>query len=95
MADCENTIPIIVQSFDYAALEKYATLSDLPLVYLFNTSMSPDFAKLSATVHGVGPASAWLTPSMEIRRRELGLKADEPFCQQMHELDLAVHPYTL
>lgn len=35
VADCTQKMPIIVQSFDEAALDKYATLSDLPLVMLY------------------------------------------------------------
>ena len=32
IADCESTIPIIIQSFEEEALKKFATLSDLPLI---------------------------------------------------------------
>ena len=32
IADSKDVIPIIIQSFDFEALEKFATLSDLPLV---------------------------------------------------------------
>lgn len=34
IADCESDIPIIIQSFEFEALQKFATLSDLPLVML-------------------------------------------------------------
>ena len=32
IADCESTIPIIIQSFEEDALKKFATMSDLPLI---------------------------------------------------------------
>jgi len=32
ISDCQDEIPIIIQSFELEGLEKFATLSDLPLV---------------------------------------------------------------
>ena len=38
IADCESTIPIVIQSFEEDALKKFATLSDLPLIQLVSYS---------------------------------------------------------
>ncbi len=48
-------MPIIIQSFEFAALEKFATLSDLPLVQLVSYSSNYDFEKIGAVAHAVGP----------------------------------------
>ena len=60
VADCENDVPIIIQSFELDALKKFATMSDLPLVMLTSYSKSYDFDEISTVAHGVGPASAYI-----------------------------------
>jgi glycerophosphoryl diester phosphodiesterase len=62
VSDCTDKMPIIVQSFETAALDKYATLSDLPLIMLYNYSHSgePDWEMFGEKYHGVGPASDWV-----------------------------------
>ena len=90
IADCQDTMPIIVQSFEMDALKKFATLSDLPLIYLFHDTDSPDWDQVSQHVHGVGPPS-----SMVINPDSLtGETTYSTFIEQMHGLDLGVHPWT-
>ena len=87
ISDSKDTMPIIIQSFDFEALEKFATLSDLPLVQLMHSvGTKYDYDALSEVVHGVGPKSTWImdTPDADL----------SDFITQMHSLDMAVHPYT-
>jgi len=60
IADCESTIPIIIQSFEEDALTKFATLSDLPLIQLASYSTTYDFAHVATYAHGVGPDSKYV-----------------------------------
>ena len=41
--DCADKMPIIIQSFEYDALMKFATLSNLPLVQLASYGKSYDW----------------------------------------------------
>jgi len=61
VSDCTDKMPIIVQSFETTALDKYATLSDLPLIILYNYhSGMPDWELFGQKYHGVGPDSQWV-----------------------------------
>ena len=58
----QNTLPIIVECFEHESLEKFETLSDLPLIYLMNThnidhNSLEDVAKYA---HGIGPTNSRL-----------------------------------
>ena len=55
IADCQDDIPIIIQSFELDALKKFATLSDLPLVQLSRYTDSYDWQEISTIAHAVGP----------------------------------------
>ena len=81
-----SQIPIVVQSFDFEALEKYAELSDLPLVQLAHIPDTYDWAAISKVVHGVGPDSHMVINSEGTY---------SSFVTEMHGMDLAVHPFTL
>lgn len=96
VASATNTIPIIIQSFYLEALAKFATLSDLPLVYLMHYSATQvwDFEAISAVAHGLGPNSDYLfkwTPPADFVSTDPNMS---PFIQIAHAHDLAVHPYT-
>ena len=43
IADCKDEIPIIIQGFQLDSLKKYATLSDLPLVFLTGSNDGVDW----------------------------------------------------
>ena len=96
VADCESKIPIIIQSFYIEALAKFATLSDLPLVYLMHYSATQvwDFEAIGAIVHGLGPSSDYLfnwTPPSDFVSTSPTMS---PFIQIAHAHNMAVHPYT-
>ena len=58
-----DDIPIVIISFDEKAIEKYASLSDLPLIQLaaYKDSLHTyDWHKISEIAHGVGPNSQWV-----------------------------------
>ena len=91
IADCQDKLPIIVQSFEIPALNKFATLSDLPLVYLFRDGESFDWDEVSEKFHGVGPPSdIVVNPPGSIT----GDTNNSDFINQVHALGLAVHPWT-
>jgi len=69
-------------------LSKFATLSDLPLIYL-TSNPETDFESLAGWVHGIGPTSALIMTGTDDKT------ALSPFIENLHALDLAVHPYTL
>ena len=49
-------MPIIVQAFEEAALDKYATLSDLPLVLPHSyDNVNLNWEKFGTKYHGVAP----------------------------------------
>ena len=87
IADCQDKLPIIVQSFEIPALEKFATLSDLPLIYLFHNSDLFDWDEVGEKFNGVGPPKADVIDSDSPTSQSMMIK-------QMHERDLAVHPWT-
>jgi len=101
VADCQDVMPIIIQSFEFAALEKFATLSDLPLVMLSSYSQDYDWETIGKVAHAVGPASDWVMNPESLTNKQQSWdksKVDNsysPFIEKMHELELAVHPYTL
>lgn len=90
-------LPIIMQSFETNALEKMATLTDLPLVQLMHwgTTWSYDFEYLSELCHGVGPDSKYVMYWPNMLSKELDPTTRSAFIDQMHELELAVHPWTM
>ena len=57
--DCKDTIPIIIQSFELEALQKMATLTDLPRVMLvhYPDEQQYDYDELAKYAHGIGPPS--------------------------------------
>ena len=95
VADCSSKIPIVIQSFYMEALAKFATMSDLPLVYLMHYSNTvPDFKAMGDIVHGLGPASDylfnWTAPADFVSTSP----TMSPFIQMAHANGMAVHPYT-
>jgi hypothetical protein len=53
----KNKLPIIFECFELESLQKFETLSDLPMIYLMN-KWSMDNHKLSdiaKVAHGIGP----------------------------------------
>jgi len=58
VADCTDKMPIVVECFEAAGLDKYATLSDLPLVYLHSYSKTnTDWEAIAQKYHAIGPDS--------------------------------------
>ena len=53
-----GTIPVIIESFEREALEKYQTLSDLPRIYLMFDKMMEDesLTDVAKFAHGIGPS---------------------------------------
>ena len=94
-------MPIIIQSFEFAALEKFATLSDLPLVQLVSYSSKYDFEKISTVAHAVGPDAQWIMNPLSLSDKQKDWDHStitdtySTFIEQMHAYDMAVHPYTL
>lgn len=88
VSDCQDQIPIIVQSFEKDALEAFSNLSDLPLIFL-TSHPDDDWESLSTWVHGIGPTSALIMAGTDDK------SALSPLIETLHSLDLAVHPYTL
>ena len=91
VAEASASIPIIIQSFDINGLLAMAKLTDLPLVYLLNDQHVYDYSEVSQQVHGVGPPNAWIMQTMS----DTGDANSDysAYIKQMHDLDLAVHPY--
>lgn len=81
---CTSTIPIIVECFESASLRKFATLSDIPLIYLMNSEMcdAADFSDIASFAHGVGPTVS--------RVFENDFMTNAQF-----EHELQVHPYVV
>ena len=75
----------------------FATLSDLPLIQLMfwnRTGISYDLNAISLYAHGVGPNSDWVMYWTPEGTESLKPHLRSPFVDQMHSLDLSVHPYT-
>ena len=53
-----GSIPVIIESFEKEALEKYQTLSDLPRVYLMMEKMmkNESLTDVAKFAHGIGPS---------------------------------------
>lgn len=90
-----NGLPIIIQSFEKNALKKMETLTDLPLVQLMWKNVVYDFDDISTYAHGVGPDSKYIMYWPDLLKKELDPTTRSPFIDQMHSLDLAVHPWTM
>lgn len=99
-------MPIIIQSFDKNGLLKMATLTDLPLLQLCHASGSIyDYDDIATYANGVGVPSDWIMNSLSSTEMlmEMGFDFNKTtqdedysnFIQQMHDLELAVHPYTV
>ena len=103
VADSTNKMPIIVQSFEVEALDKYATLSDLPLIKLhgYVNTTNEEWESFGQKYHGVGPNADWVMnptslsigPTTWIKKTANNTYSK--FIEKMHSLNLAVHPYTL
>jgi len=91
---CTNKVPIIIQSFEIDALWKYATLSDLPLVYLLagDGNRRYDFEYISKHAHGVGPNLKVITSYLD---EEYNKDTPSDFVLEAHSHDLGVHPYEI
>ena len=92
VADASKTIPVIIQSFDANGLIKMATLTDLPMVLLCNDAHTYDYNYVSTYANAVGVPLDWIEKSE--RDNGEGDSDYSSFIKQMHNLDLAVHPYT-
>lgn len=101
-----NPMPIIIQSFEKNGLVMMSTLTDLPLLQLCHSSGAIyDFDDIATYAHGVGVPSDWIMNSlsmtswlMERGVNFLNVGEDQEyskFITQMHDLELAVHPYTV
>jgi glycerophosphoryl diester phosphodiesterase len=89
-------IPIIIQSFNEAALRQFATLSDLPLIQLMDwgSAFNYDFDNIATYAHGVGPAGQWIMYYPSMTKVPVD-SSPSLFINEMHERHLAVHPFTL
>ena len=90
-------LPIIVECFEKESLVKFATLSDLPLVYLLfwnNAYMSTPYniTEISTYAHGVGPRMDFL---FDYKNETHNNTAPSLFIEECHSAGLAVHPYTM
>ena len=92
VADASKTIPIIIQSFDANGLKKMATLTDLPMFQLCHDSDTYDYNDVTTYANAVGVPFDWVEKSE--RDNGEGDSDYSSYIKQMHNLDLAVHPYT-
>ena len=97
-------IPIIIQSFEFTAVEYWRTISDLPTVFLFGWDTIQDWSKITETVNGVGPSSTWLMHPFDPSKLDGGASSasdSDPLTypaqivDYFHSNDVALHPYTL
>jgi len=91
----ENGMPIIIQSFNEAALKRFSALSDLPRVQLMSWSDVYDFDHIATYAHGVGPDSKYVMYWPNDASGPVDLTSPSEFITEMHDLQLQVHPYTL
>jgi glycerophosphoryl diester phosphodiesterase len=95
VAKSSAKLPIIVECFEIEALERFAQLSDLPLVYLMfynNPMVSYNMTNATLIAHGVGPKSDWL---FKYQNETWNLTSPSKFIDECHSLGLAVHPYSM
>ena len=93
MAKAEAKLPIIVECFERASLERFAQLSDLPLIYLMfweNPAVSYNVTEIATFAHGVGPSMNWL-----FEYKPTDNATHSAFIEEAHAVGLKVHPYTL
>ena len=97
VAKSQDKLPIIIECFEKESLQKFATLSDLPLVYLLFWK-NPNFPRydlkeISEFAHGVGPqVESVLFYEDETWQNDT---YHSKFVEEAHANGLAVHPYTL
>ena len=89
-------LPIIIECFESESLKKFATLSDLPLVFLmfYDNPFIPtyDLAEISTFAHGVGPKYQYI---FAYKNETYDPKTPSLFVDEAHSYNLAVHPYIL
>lgn len=88
-------LPVIIECFEKESLEKFATLSDLPLVFLMfypSPFLKYDLNEITKYAHGVGPKHMYI---FTYKDEELNVTAPSKFIEEAHSLDLSVHPYIL
>ena len=54
-----------------------------------------DFDNIATYAHGVGPSNQWIMYYPSTSKVTVDLSSPSPFIEEMHNRDLAVHPYTL
>lgn len=92
----EKGIPIVIQSFDQAALRRFSELSDLPIVQLMSWQNNGyDFDNLATYAHGVGPDSKYVMYWPSTKSVDIDLNTKSAFIDEMHARNLTVHPWTL
>ena len=97
IADCQDTTPVIIQSFDLDPLIMFEKLSDLPMVYLLRkpSEQSYDYDVVGQTVHGVGPDAALVFTEPDMEMSAADYEGPSSFVTKMHGLDLIVHPWEI
>jgi len=81
----KDVLPIIVECFELPSLQKFSTLSDLPLIYLTKESEDTLLIKLpevAKTAHGVGPKASLVVDSPAVVNLSKSLQLD-------------IHPWTV
>ena len=66
-----------------------ASLTDLPLLQLCHSTENYDYDEITKYAHGVGVPADWIMNQLPPTDDDYS-----KFIEQMHDLDLAVHPYT-
>ncbi len=84
-AESASVAPVIIQNFDKAFLQDFASSSDLPRVQLLSPKSMPDnLTDISTYAHGIGPHAQTVFPSYS----PLTLS---PLVQQARDLGLLIH----
>jgi len=61
----------------------------------WGTTWGYDFEAISQLVHGVGPDSKWVMYYPDMLKHNFDSTTRSQFIDEMHALDLAVHPWTM
>lgn len=89
-------LPIIIECFEADSLKKFATLSDLPLIYLMfhGNAYIPnyDLKEITKFAHGIGPKYMDI---FAYKGEKFNPTTKSKLVEEAHSLDLAVHPYIL
>lgn len=97
--DASAKLPIIVQSFDFAALQMMETITDLPLIQLCSYSHDYDWAAIAEVAHGVGPDAQWVFNPHSLTDKDwdktTATNTYSNFVEVAHTHFLSVHPYTV